>query len=542
MLEEAPATPVRKEQRPGRQPSRTDAYTLADVQQHDTKEDGWIVVDDIVYDITNFAKHHPGWYSGGMTSTALAIERALGTDCTEEFRELHTPGQLRTLQAYAVGHLTREVSVDDPDVARDETFALPEVLLHRVCLLLDVRSVARAAMSGGALSRHVHAYGRGDARHFLPLPLPASRPAVRRASGYWHFCKRHRGEVHAGGEVLPHEVEGVKARLQGLWHALRDDEKQRWGDEAPMLRDAPRKPRGISVDGRDVSASPRWMQWNRVMDVLTPLASPQFLFEVEITSMRALTLDIGVAETTRALALSLDESYKVNCREWYVDGAGRAVKKLRNHDEDEVSFAFGRRYGVGRVVGVYRRGRGVGFALDGVDLGIAFEDVPHNVHPFVRFPTGGVHGNVGDGVRLGAGRPAILTRGEPAPGPLDGRLVVQQFGPELDDWIDLRLDPKRATVRTVRKLITTVLNARARRVGAEPASPEIVDVHFLTAIADNAEDPRAASSTTGRSSIGCSGVVVEKLLDRPLASFGLAFLHNGIQSRPLFVNLIRDMG
>ena len=38
-----------------------------------------------------------------------------------------------------------------------------------------------------------------------------------------------------------------------------------------------------------------------------------------------------------------------------------------------------------------------------------------------------------------------------------------------------------------------------------------------------------------------SGVVAEKLLDRPLESFGLSFLANGIQSRPLYVNLIRDI-
>lgn len=564
-MDEPPATPVRPEQRPSRAPSRAQAYTLADVRKHNTKEDGWIVVDGIVYDITNFAKNHPGWTAGGMTSTALAIEHALGTECSEEFHELHTPGQLRTLQAYAIGHLA--VSLDDaihidaatnlgkllgedPQIETEEAFDLPEVLLHRICLLLDVRSVARAARSGGALARHVNEYGRGDARHFLPLPLPASRPKVRRASGYWHFCKRHRGEVHpGGGEVLPEEVEGIKARLQGMWHALPDDEKLRWGAEAPMVRgdSVERKPRGISIDGRDVSASPRWMQWNRVLDVLTPLASPQFLFEVEITSMRALTLDIGVAETTQSQNLSLDESYKANCREWYVDGAGRAVQKVRNRDKDEVSFAFGRRYGVGRVVGVYRRGSGVGFSLDGVDLGVAFEDVPRNVHPFVRFPTGGVHGQRGDAVRLAAGRPLILTSGEPPPGPLDGRLVVQQFGPELDDWIDLRVNPRRTTVRTLRKLITTVLNARAARVGAEPASPEIVDVHFLKAIAGSKEDPRArARSGVLRAGLddsyrSRSGVVAEKLLDRPLESFGLSFLANGIQSRPIYVNLIRDI-
>ena len=38
-----------------------------------------------------------------------------------------------------------------------------------------------------------------------------------------------------------------------------------------------------------------------------------------------------------------------------------------------------------------------------------------------------------------------------------------------------------------------------------------------------------------------SGVVAEKLLDRPLESFGLSFLANGVQSRPIYVNLIRDI-
>ena len=226
-MDEPPATPVRPEQRPSRAPSRTQAYTLADVRKHNTKEDGWIVVDGIVYDITNFAKNHPGWTAGGMTSTALAIEHALGTECSEEFHELHTPGQLRTLQAYAIGHLA--VSLDDaihldaatnlgkslgedPQIETEEAFDLPEVLLHRICLLLDVRSVARAARSGGALARHVNEYGRGDARHFLPLPLPASRPKVRRASGYWHFCKRHRSEVHPGA-VEVHQKRSRASRL-----------------------------------------------------------------------------------------------------------------------------------------------------------------------------------------------------------------------------------------------------------------------------------------------------------------------------------------
>ena len=43
-----------------------------------------------------------------MTSTALAIERALGTDCTDEFHELHAPGQLydtvKSLREHSTGH------------------------------------------------------------------------------------------------------------------------------------------------------------------------------------------------------------------------------------------------------------------------------------------------------------------------------------------------------------------------------------------------------------------------------------------------------
>jgi len=64
-------------------------FTLEELATHKTVEDGWICVNNKVYDITNFVKHHPGNDLGGKVSTLLAIKRTLGTDCSEEFMEIH---------------------------------------------------------------------------------------------------------------------------------------------------------------------------------------------------------------------------------------------------------------------------------------------------------------------------------------------------------------------------------------------------------------------------------------------------------------------
>jgi len=37
-------------------------YTWDDIRQHDTTSDKWIVINDNVYDITEWAKRHPGGF------------------------------------------------------------------------------------------------------------------------------------------------------------------------------------------------------------------------------------------------------------------------------------------------------------------------------------------------------------------------------------------------------------------------------------------------------------------------------------------------
>ena len=58
-------------------------FTLADVAKHNNKDDGWIVVNGKVYDITKFVQGHHGWELGGGVSTLLGILRCLGTDCSQ---------------------------------------------------------------------------------------------------------------------------------------------------------------------------------------------------------------------------------------------------------------------------------------------------------------------------------------------------------------------------------------------------------------------------------------------------------------------------
>jgi alkylation response protein AidB-like acyl-CoA dehydrogenase/predicted heme/steroid binding protein len=56
-------------------------YTLEEVSQHSSENDCWIVVDNVVYDVTKFLKSHPG--GKGI------ILKLAGRDCTSEFYDFH---------------------------------------------------------------------------------------------------------------------------------------------------------------------------------------------------------------------------------------------------------------------------------------------------------------------------------------------------------------------------------------------------------------------------------------------------------------------
>ena len=56
-------------------------YSVEEVAFHNNENDAWIIINDDVYDITDFLEEHPG---GKMILISI-----LGEDATEFFEELH---------------------------------------------------------------------------------------------------------------------------------------------------------------------------------------------------------------------------------------------------------------------------------------------------------------------------------------------------------------------------------------------------------------------------------------------------------------------
>ncbi|KAK6526929.1 hypothetical protein TWF281_010125 [Arthrobotrys megalospora] len=85
--------------------TETKEYSYADVAAHDTKESLYVVIDDKVYDVSQFVDEHPG-------GEEVMLDVA-GQDGTEAFEDVgHSDEAREILSKYLIGNLKR--SATDP--------------------------------------------------------------------------------------------------------------------------------------------------------------------------------------------------------------------------------------------------------------------------------------------------------------------------------------------------------------------------------------------------------------------------------------------
>jgi nitrate reductase (NAD(P)H) len=74
-------------------------YTLAEVEKHNTQEDVWIIINNKVYDCTEYLDLHPGGVDSIMING--------GADATEDFVAIHSTKATKMLEKYYIGDLDK---------------------------------------------------------------------------------------------------------------------------------------------------------------------------------------------------------------------------------------------------------------------------------------------------------------------------------------------------------------------------------------------------------------------------------------------------
>ena len=72
-------------------------FTMEEIKKHNTEEDVWIIVNNKVYDCTDYLELHPG----GIDSITINA----GTDATEDFTAIHSTKATKMLERYYIGDL-----------------------------------------------------------------------------------------------------------------------------------------------------------------------------------------------------------------------------------------------------------------------------------------------------------------------------------------------------------------------------------------------------------------------------------------------------
>ena len=76
-------------------------FTLAEVKNHNSRDDCWLVIENKVYDVTKWIRFHPGG--------ELPILFMAGHDCSDVFKAFHAESFLdKKLPAFFIGELVEK--------------------------------------------------------------------------------------------------------------------------------------------------------------------------------------------------------------------------------------------------------------------------------------------------------------------------------------------------------------------------------------------------------------------------------------------------
>ncbi|XP_011312566.1 cytochrome b5 isoform X2 [Fopius arisanus] len=81
--------------------SEVKLFTRAEVSKHKDSKDAWIIIHNIVYDVTKFLSEHPG-------GEEVLLEQA-GVDGTEPFEDVgHSSDARQMMEPYKIGEIVEE--------------------------------------------------------------------------------------------------------------------------------------------------------------------------------------------------------------------------------------------------------------------------------------------------------------------------------------------------------------------------------------------------------------------------------------------------
>ncbi|KAM5350830.1 hypothetical protein ACJ41O_007335 [Fusarium nematophilum] len=124
----------------------TKGVSVAEIQRHDRPDDAWIVVNDQVYDVSDFAPEHPGG--------AEVIYRYAGRDASAEYNEVHGPSLIsKSLDTqYHMGGLDRSTITNEwrePDRSANTEPDVASIRppLDNIISLYDFQDVAKTTLT-----------------------------------------------------------------------------------------------------------------------------------------------------------------------------------------------------------------------------------------------------------------------------------------------------------------------------------------------------------------------------------------------------------